>query len=85
MPEHEKLSEEFLAALVNYHNPETIFKMAKTEWEKSVAIEFYLLKNEIKDNANEVKWLKWITKSIFAVTVLALIVNLMNVFGLIPI
>jgi len=84
MPEDD-LSEEFLMALANYHNPETIFKMAKTPWEKAVAIEFFLVKKNQDKTDNEIKWLKWLTKAVFGVTLLAVVVNVLSVLNLFPI
>lgn len=63
----EKLSKEFMMALANYHNPETIFKMANTDWEKAVAIEFYFVKKKQDNTDNEIKWLKYLVKSVFVV------------------
>ena len=71
----EKLSKEFMTALVNYHNPETIFKLAKTEFEKAVAIEFFLVKQRMDKQDNDVKWLKWLCRAVFGVGSIGVVIQ----------
>lgn len=83
MPQHEKLSKEFLTALYKYHNPETIFKLANTPWEKAVAIEFYLVKTKQDQTDNEIKWLKYLVKAVFGIGVIGVVVQVIpKLFGL---
>jgi len=74
MPQ-DKLSKEFMMAIANYHNPETIFKLAKTDWEKAVAIEFFFVKRKMDNQDNEIKWLKWLCRAVFGVGVVGVIVQ----------
>lgn len=73
------ISDDFMKAIENFHNPETLFKHAKTQFEKDVAIEFFFQTKRLEVIDNEIKWLKWLVRGVFGVTLLALLINLMDV------
>lgn len=75
MSEENKLSDDFMVALAQYHNPETIFKMAKTDWEKAVAIEFFLVKKKYDAIVKEIEWLKWLIKSVFGIGIIGILIQ----------
>ena len=79
MPENH-ISDDFIQALLSYENPQTLFEMAKTDWEKAVAIEFHLTNQKIDKNSNDLKWLKWLIQGTLAVGVLSFIVECLTKF-----
>jgi len=66
-------SDEFMKAMEEYDCPEKIFALAKTGFEKAVAIEFFLMHGRMDKSDNDMKWLKYLVKGTFAVVVLGLL------------
>ena len=82
MPE-DIISDDFLEAVSNFHNPETLFKMAKTDFEKAVAIEFFMVSKHFVEQDNEIKWLKYLVKAVFGVGVLGILIEVIpKIFGM---
>lgn len=66
-------SDEFMEAIEKYDCPEKVFSLAKTSFEKAVAIEFFLMHKRMDKSDNDTKWLKYLVKGTFGVVVLAFI------------
>jgi len=79
MPDN-AISKEFMDALNNYHNPDTVFKMAKTDFEKAVAIEFFLITKRLDIQSTKMKHLDWLVKGIFGVTLISVLAELVPKF-----
>jgi len=63
--------EEFKKLLIEYDHPDHLIKMAKTKWQKAVAIEFVNQDKKMSGIEKDVNWVKRLTMSIFAVVVIA--------------
>jgi len=76
--------------------PEELFKMAKTPFQKAVAVEFYNIiskidehnnnrKREIAEVKKDISWCKWLTMALFGVVVLGVVAqniqNLLHLLG----
>ena len=79
MTSDNKMSRGFMEALNNYHNPDTIFKLAKTDFERAVAIEFFLITKRLDVQATKMKHLNWTIVAIFGVIVLEFIAKIFGV------
>ena len=53
--------------------PEEIFDLAKTKWQKAVAVEFFVQNKKMEEMKNDIKWLKRLVTGMFSVTVIALV------------
>ena len=53
--------------------PEKVFELAKTPWEKAVAVEFFQNSQERKELKNDIKWLKYLIQAVFGVTILVFV------------
>jgi len=53
--------------------PDMIFRLAKTDFERAVAIEFFNVHKKLEDLKKDIKWLKWLIVSLFGAIVIALI------------
>lgn len=53
--------------------PEEIFNLAKTKWQKAVAVEFFVQNKKIEKIKNDIKWLKWLISGLFSITVIAIV------------
>lgn len=50
--------------------PNVVFKLAKGEWQKSVAIEFMNIHKKIDNCTKDIEWTKWLVIATFTVVVL---------------
>lgn len=54
--------------------PQQLIKLAKTEWEKAVVVEFVEIESKIKEEfaklKNEIKWCKYLILAVFAAIVI---------------
>jgi hypothetical protein len=91
-------TEEFTTLIEQYKDcPEELFKMAKTPFEKAVAVEFFMLIKKIDQSDNERKkdniaikkdigWLKWLICAIFGIAILGVLSQwfpiILKLFGL---
>jgi len=66
-------SDEFMEAINEYDCPEKIFKLAQTDFERAVAVEFFLVHKRLDKSSNDSKWLKYIVTSTFGVVVLSIL------------
>lgn len=83
MSKDNHLSDKFIEAIAQYHNPETIFKLAKTDIEKAIAIEFYLVKFHLEKQDNDIKWLKYLVKAVFGISFIGVAFQaILKFFGL---
>jgi len=76
--EHEKLD-----AIINGAKgdcPEDLIKLAKSPFEKAVVIEFFNLHKTCIKIKSEIKWIKWIVISIFGLTAIATVVQIITKF-----
>lgn len=78
--------DEFKELLKKYSHPDHLVRMAKTKWQKAVAIEFVNQDKKFLKIESEVIWIKRITMSIFAVVVIAAVAQyigpaLQTIFG----
>lgn len=73
-------SNEFMEAIAKYDCPDKIFKLATTNFEKAVAIEFFLIHNRLDKSDNDLKWLKYLVKGTFGVVILGIIAQIIPVF-----
>jgi len=71
-------STEFMKAIEKYDCPDKIFKLAKTEYEKAVAVEFFLIHRRLDESDNDTKWLKYLVKAVFSVGVIGLIMQVLS-------
>lgn len=66
--------------------PADLIKMARTKWQKTVAIEFLHLYKETLEIKTNQKWLKWLIVSVFGLSVLGVLSQWMphifRLFGL---
>jgi len=53
--------------------PEVLIKMARTKWQKAVAIEFVRQAHEMEKVVNDQKWIKWMVMSIFGLAILGVL------------
>lgn len=75
------IKEEFMEAVTKYADcPETIFKMAKTEWEKVVAVEFFLVAKKQERLEREIIWLKYLCKAVFGVGCIGVMIQIIPKF-----
>jgi hypothetical protein len=69
--EFEQLIDEFTDC------PEELFKLAKTPFEKAVAVEFFALHKKLDEQTisskKDINWLKWLIVSVFGLTVLGVL------------
>jgi len=75
-----KISDNFMEAVANYHNPHTLFEMAKTDWEKVVALQFINQDQKIQQCNNDIKWLQWLVKGVFAIGIIGLLMDVIPRF-----
>ena len=55
---------------------ETLVQLANTRFERSVVVEFLNIDKKVERVFNELKWLKWLTVSVFIVILLNIIKGL---------
>lgn len=79
MASDDNVSSEFMDALKDYHNPDTIFKLAKTDFERATAIEFFFITKRLDIQAEKLKHLNWMIIAVFGVIVLEFISKLFGV------
>jgi hypothetical protein len=60
--------------------PMEIYELAKTSWQKAVALEFFDIHKKLSDFSKDIEWLKYMIKGVFAVTVIAVVANLILKF-----
>jgi hypothetical protein len=60
--------------------PVEIYDLATTKWEKSVALGFLDIHKKLNDFSKDIEWLKYMIKGVFAVTVIAVVANLILKF-----
>ena len=58
--------------------PITIFRMARTRWQKAVAIEFLKQQKQITEMKNDLKWIKYLLSAMLSVTVIAVIAQVVG-------
>ena len=58
--------------------PITIFRMARTRWQKAVAIEFLKQQKQITEMKNDIKWIKYLLSAMLSVTVIAVIAQVVG-------
>lgn len=74
MVKGKKVSPEFMEAILKFQDcPEDLFKMAKSDFEKATAIEFFGLSTRLEKVDKDLEWIKYIVKAIFGVTLVAVI------------
>lgn len=55
--------------------PEAIFRMAKSPWQKEVALEFVKIHDKIAELSNDLKWVKWLAVGVLMTIVVDIIVK----------
>jgi len=71
--------ERFTKAIKNGDCPETLVKMAKTPWQKQVAVEFVLLDKKLAEQEHDIGTLKKICWGIFMAVAIAAVVQVISV------
>jgi len=72
------MDKEFEELIKQYNDcPETLFKMAKTPFEREVAVEFFALHKKLDEQTltmkKDIDWCKWLIISVFGLTVLGVL------------
>ena len=79
MGKDKKVSPEFKEAILKFQDcPEDLFKMAKSDFEKATAIEFFGLFTRLEKVDKDLEWIKWLVKGIFGVTLIAVIAQIIS-------
>ena len=62
---------------MNSRTAKELFKLAKTPFEKAVAVEFFALHKKLDEQTvsmkKDIDWLKWLIVSIFGITILGVL------------
>jgi len=74
-----EFTEELKKAVDNGDCPETLVKMAKSKWQRQVAIEFVLQDKRLARQEQDIGTLKKITWGIFAAVSIAAVVQILSV------
>jgi len=76
--------EEFKKLVEEYKDcPEELYKMAKTKWQKLVAVEFFHLYKQLEGMEKNMKWLKWLIVAVFGTGCLGIFMQAFpKLFGL---
>lgn len=69
---------EFLEMIRKHDCPDTLIKMANNPWQKQVAVEVVLLDKRLGKHEHEIATLKRITWSVFVLTAVACVVQVIN-------
>ena len=64
----------------NGDSPDLLIKMAKTGWQKAIAVEFIRQYDHINEIRTNQTWLKYLVTGAFSVTVLAFVAQLIGIF-----
>lgn len=80
----DKISTKFIEALVKYEDcPETIFKLATTDFEKAVAVEFFLVNKKQETISTKLTYLEKIILSVFGIGVVGVLIQVIpKIFGM---
>jgi len=76
-----KVSEEFIEVMTKFKDcPEELFKMAKSDFEKATAIEFFELHKEYAIIKDHVKMLEAMVVAVFGVGVIGVLIQVIPKF-----
>lgn len=72
-------SDDFMEAVNKHDCPDKIFALAKTDFEKAVAIEFFFIHKRLNKSDNDMRWLKYLVKGVFGVGVLGILTQVIPI------
>jgi hypothetical protein len=77
--EKSESTKEFLEFIAKHQDcPETLFKLAKTDFEKACVIEFFELSKKFESLKKDIQWLKWMIKGVFIVSIVAVLAQVIS-------
>lgn len=83
MAKKTEVSKEFMEAIVKYSDcPEEIFKMAKSQFERAIAVEFFKNEKEHAVIKSHLKLLEAMIVAVFGIGVIGVLINVIpKLFG----